>query len=170
MSSSLIGRLRGPWRLLVKEIAAFGLIGAVSFVIELGLFNVILSQENVGPLKAKLVATIVATTFAYFGNRYLSFSHRARTSIGRETGFFFGINGIALLFSELILALFSYPLHYRDNHLVINIVNLATIALGTVFRFWAYKRFVFLHPDRVAEQIAARAVSEPESDSRLAAG
>jgi hypothetical protein len=28
-------------------------------------------------------------------------------------------------------------------------VNLMTIALGTVFRFWAYKRFVFLHPDRV---------------------
>jgi hypothetical protein len=28
-------------------------------------------------------------------------------------------------------------------------VNLCTIALGTIFRFWAYKRFVFLHPDRV---------------------
>jgi hypothetical protein len=53
-----------------------------------------------------------------------------------------------LVFSELILALFSYPLHYRDNHLVINVVNLATIGLGTLFRFWAYKRFVFLDPDR----------------------
>lgn len=150
MSSSFIDHVRGSWRILVKEVAAFGLIGAVSFVIELGLFNLILSQEHIGPLKAKLVATIVATTFAYFGNRYLSFSHRARTSIGRETTFFFGINGIALLFSELILALASYPLHYRDNHLVINVVNLVTIGLGTIFRFWAYKRFVFLHPDRVA--------------------
>ena len=26
---------------------------------------------------------------------------------------------------------------------------MATIGLGTLFRFWAYKRFVFLHPDRV---------------------
>jgi putative flippase GtrA len=150
MSTSLRDHIRGSWRILVKEIAAFGFIGAISFVIELGLFNLILSVEHIGPLKAKLVATVVATTFAYFGNRYLSFSHRARTSIGRETSFFFGINGVALVFSEVILALFSYPLHYRDNHFVINVVNLVTIGLGTIFRFWAYKRFVFLHPDRVA--------------------
>jgi putative flippase GtrA len=150
MSTSFRDRLRGSSRLLIKEIAAFGFIGAISFIIEFGLFNLILTAEHIGPLKAKLVATVVATTFAYFGNRYWSFSHRARTSIGRETSFFFGINAIALVFSELILALFSYPLHYRDNHLIINIVNLATIGLGTIFRFWAYKRFVFLHPDRVA--------------------
>ena len=30
-----------------------------------------------------------------------------------------------------------------------NIVNFATIGIGTIIRFWAYKRFVFLHPDRV---------------------
>jgi len=33
---------------------------------------------------------------------------------------------------------------------VMNAVNLVTIGMGTIFRFWAYKRFVFLHPDRVA--------------------
>ncbi|MCW2523180.1 MAG: rane protein-like protein [Frankiales bacterium] len=162
MSTSFRDRLRGSSRLLIKEIAAFGFIGAISFVIEFGLFNLILTAEHIGPLKAKLVATVVATTFAYFGNRYWSFSHRARTTLGRETSFFFGINAIALVFSELILALFSYPLHYRDNHLVINIVNLATIGLGTVFRFWAYKRFVFLHPDRAA---ALSVDGAPSADS-----
>jgi hypothetical protein len=45
--------------------------------------------------------------------------------------------------------LFAYPLGYKHDHWVMNLVNLATIALGTVFRFWAYKRFVFLHPDKV---------------------
>jgi len=33
-----------------------------------------------------------------------------------------------------------------------NVVNLGTIAIGTIFRFWAYKRFVFLHPDKVANR------------------
>jgi putative flippase GtrA len=121
-------------------------IGAISLVIDLGLFNLLLHH---GALKAKCVSTIVATTFAYFGNRHLSFSHRARTTIGRETSFFFGINLIVLVVSELILGLFAYPLNQRHDHVVMNIVNLATIALGTVFRFWSYKRFVFLHPDKV---------------------
>jgi len=61
---------------------------------------------------------------------------------------------VALVISELVLALFAYPLNQRNdhivmNHIVMNIVNLATIGVGTIFRFWTYKRFVFLHPDRV---------------------
>ena len=143
---SLRDHLRSSWRILLKEVAAFGVIGAISLVIDLGLFNLLLHH---GALKAKCVSTIVATTVAYFGNRSWSFSHRARTSIGRETSFFFGTNLIVLVISELVLALFAYPLNQRHDHVVMNVVNLATIALGTGFRFWAYKRFVFLHPDRV---------------------
>ena len=138
--------LRHSWRILAKEITAFGFVGIVSLVIDLGLYNLLAHH---GWLKAKCVSTIVATIFAYFGNRYLSFSHRARTSIGRETSFFFGINLVVLVISELILGLFAYPLNQRNDHLVMNVINLVTIGLGTVFRFWAYKRFVFLHPDRV---------------------
>jgi putative flippase GtrA len=144
--SSLRTHVRSSWRILLKEITAFGVIGLMALVIDLGLYNLLAPH---GWLKAKCVSTIVATVFAYFGNRHLSFSHRARTSIGRETSFFFGINMIALLFAELVLALFAYPLDQRDDHLVMNIVNLVTIAIGTIFRFWAYKRFVFQHPDRV---------------------
>jgi putative flippase GtrA len=138
--------LRKSWRVLLKELAAFGLVGIVSLVIDLGIYNALSPH---GWLKAKFVSTIVATAFAYFGNRHLSFSHRARTSIGRETSFFFGINLVVLVISELVLALFAYPLNQRNDHLVMNIVNLATIGLGTVFRCWSYMRFVFLHPDSV---------------------
>src|SRR6185437_7385663 len=102
-----------------------------------------------GWLKAKLVSTIVATLFAYFGNRHLSFSHRARTSLGRETSFFFGINLVTLVFSELTIALFVYGFGYGHTSTMVFAVNVATIGLGTVFRFWAYKRFVFLNPEKV---------------------
>ena len=138
--------LRTSWRILLKEVTAFGLIGALAFVIDISLFTWLAPH---GALKAKAISTVVSTTFAYFGNRYLSFSHRARTGIGREGGFFFGINLITLIASELILALFVYPLHFPHGSRTVFVVNLVTIALGTVFRFWAYKRFVFLHPDRV---------------------
>jgi putative flippase GtrA len=144
--ASLRAHVRSSWRILLKEITAFGLIGALSLIIDLGLYNLLAGN---GWLKAKLVSTVVATLFAYFGNRHLSFSHRARTTLGRETSYFFGINLVTLVFSELILGLFAYPLNQRGDHLVMNVVNLVTIGLGTIFRFWGYKRFVFLHPDKV---------------------
>lgn len=143
---SLRDRLRGSWRILLKELGAFGAVGAVGFVIDLGLFNLLFDH---GQVTAKTVSTLVAVVFTYFGNRHLSFSHRARTGIGREGSFFFGINLIALGFSLVVIAIFSYPLHYKHDLVVMNVVNLFTIAVGTVFRFWAYKRFVFLHPDKV---------------------
>ena len=150
--------LRSSWRILLKELSAFGLIGAIAFVIDVGLFAWLTTY---GALKAKAVSTVVSTTFAYFGNRYLSFSHRARTTIGRETSYFFGINFITLIFSELAIGLFVYGLHYAHRSTMVFVVNIATIAVGTVFRFWAYKRFVFLHPDRVQK-------NAPESDLELA--
>ena len=148
--TSQIGELRSYvrryWPILLKEVTAFGAVGIVSLFIDLGIYNALFQYGN---HKAKCVSTVVATTFAYFGNRYLSFSHRARTSIGRETSFFFAINLIILGVSELVLAVFAYPLGYGSDRLVMNIVNFATIGIGTIIRFWAYKRFVFLHPDRV---------------------
>jgi putative flippase GtrA len=149
MSTSLLDHIRGSWRILVKEVVAFGIVGFIALGIDLGIYNLMLSH-HIGVLTAKTVSTVVATTFAYFGNLYFSFSHRARTTLGRETSFFFAINVIALLGGLLILAFFAYPLHLKYDHLAMNIVNLFTIVLGTLFRFWAYKRFVFLHPDRVA--------------------
>jgi putative flippase GtrA len=148
---SLLERLRGSWRIVLKEVAAFGVVGAISFVIEMGLFNLLLHQ-HIGPLTSKAISAGVATAFAYIGNRHWSFSHRARTGLGRETSFFFGINAIALVAGELIIALFAYPLGYKDDHWVLSAANVFAIGLGTVFRFWAYKRFVFLHPDKVANR------------------
>ena len=138
--------LRNSWRILLKEVSAFGLVGALALVIDVGIFTWLAPH---GALKAKAASTVVSTTFAYFGNRHLSFSHRARTGIARETSYFFGINLITLVFSEAIIGFFVYVLHYGHGSRMVFLVNLGTIALGTLFRFWSYKRFVFLHPDRV---------------------
>lgn len=138
--------LRDSWRVLLKEISAFGVVGAIALAIDLGVFAWLAPD---GAVKAKIISSTLSTTFAYFGNRYLSFSHRARTSIARETAFFFGINAITLAFSAAIIAIFVYPLHFAHDSGTVFAVNVATIGIGTLFRFWAYKRFVFLHPDRV---------------------
>lgn len=147
---SAIERLRAylsdSWRVLLKEISAFGAIGIVAMVMDLGVFAWLAPH---GAVKAKIVSATLSTAFAYVGNRYLSFSHRARTSIARETAFFFAINAVTLAFSLGVIAIFVYPLHYPHASVMVFLVNVATIGIGTLFRFWAYKRFVFLHPDRV---------------------
>ena len=52
-----------------------------------------------------------------------------------------------------MIALFVYPLGYAHGSRMVFMINLVTIAIGTVFRFWTYKRFVFLHPDRVHQHV-----------------
>jgi putative flippase GtrA len=142
----LVARLRASWRILLKEVAAFGVVGIIGFVIDIGLFNAFFHD---GQIVAKCISTTVAVIVTYFGNRYFSFSHRARSGIGRETSIFFGINVLTLIFSLIVIAIFEYPLGYKHHLLVMNLVNVATIGIGTLFRFWSYKRFVFLHPDKV---------------------
>jgi putative flippase GtrA len=144
----LLARLRGPWRILVKEVAAFGVVSSVAFVIQIGLLYALLHQ-HMGPLTANAIAVVAATAVAYFGNRHYSFSHRARTGLARETSIFFAINAVAFALSEVMVAVAAYPLGYRNNPHVIVAVTIASIAIGTLFRFWSYKRFVFLHPDKV---------------------
>jgi putative flippase GtrA len=138
--------VRDSWRILLKELTAFGIVGAVALAIDVGVFTWLAPH---GALKAKAISSVLSTTVAYFGNRHLSFSHRARTGLGRETSYFFGINAITLVFSELVIGFFVYVLDYGHGSRMIFFVNLGTIAVGTIFRFWSYKRFVFLHPDRV---------------------
>jgi putative flippase GtrA len=160
MPSSLIDHVRGSWRILAKEIAAFGVVGAVGFIVDLALFNFFFDN---GQIVAKSISTTVATGVTYVGNRNLSFSHRARSKLAREAGYFFLINLIALAGALVIIGIFSYPLHYKHDVLVMNVVNLFTIGLGTIFRFWAYKRFVFRHPDRVAAGLPDRDPADSDS-------
>ncbi len=144
--AGLIAHLRNTSRILIKEIVAFGAVGAVGFTVDISLFNLFFSD---GQIIAKSISTVVATVITYIGNRYFSFSHRARSGIGRETSIFFGINVFVLLLSLGVIGIFEYPLHFKHHLLIMNLVNLGTIGLGTIFRFWSYKRFVFLHPDKV---------------------
>jgi putative flippase GtrA len=137
--------VRNTWRILLKEIVAFGAVGAIGLVIQLVLFNVL---HDIGALKANAVAMVVATVFTYVGNRYLSFSHRARTGLGREATWFFAINAVTFVIAELILGI-VYLFDKQHDKFITNLFNLLGIGTGTVIRFWAYKRFVFLHPDRV---------------------
>lgn len=141
----LVARLYAPVRTLVHEIAKFGIVGSISFVIDVGLFNLLLyfGPLQAKPLTAKVVSVAVATTFAYFANRFWTFRHRGRTNMSREYVLFFLLNGVGMLIAVGCLWLSHYVLGL-DSALADNIsANVVGLGLGTLFRFWSYRRWVF---------------------------
>jgi putative flippase GtrA len=141
-----VRELRSTWRVLLKELSAFGAVGLFNVFVYFGLFNWLHFGLGLGPTTATVISNSVATTCAYFMNRHWSFSHRARTGLAREYSLFFGLNAIALL-AGVIINDFTYYVLSRTDQVSMNIANLLGIAVGTVFRFWAYKRWVFLAPE-----------------------
>ncbi|WNV74815.1 GtrA family protein [Geodermatophilus sp. DSM 44513] len=152
-----LGRRAGTtWRLLLKEVSAFGVVGGLTLTLDLGLFQVLYAQAGLGAVTAKLLATVVAMTVAYVGHRYWSFSHRTRTGVRREYLLFALVNGSTLLLGMAIVAFVRYPLD-QSSALVLQAANAFSIGLGTVIRFLAYRRWVF--PAKDAAPAAAAAVA-----------
>jgi putative flippase GtrA len=126
----------------VRELVKFGVVGGVAFVVDVGLFNVLLHETD-KPLTSKTISTVVATTVAYVGNRFWTFRRRSRSGVGREYTLFFLLNGVGLAIALGCLATSHYLLGFTSrlsDNIAANVVGLV---LGTTFRFWSYRRFVF---------------------------
>lgn len=134
------------FRQLIHEFAKFGVIGVLGLIITNGVYDVLHNQSGVGPVTSTTIATIVATIVAYIGNRYWSFRHRTRTGILRETVVFFVLNGIGLLIQDAAVGFNYYALDMRHSRAAGFIALNVGIALATLFRFWSYRRFVWLSP------------------------
>jgi putative flippase GtrA len=143
---SAVANARARLQPVLHEVAKFGVVGAICFIVDVGLFDVLHFTADVGPLTAKACSTVVAATLAYAGNRAWSFRHRARTGVRREFSVFFLLNAIGLVITEVFIG-FTHYLVDATGFLATNAALVVGTAAATVFRFWAYKRWVFLHPD-----------------------
>lgn len=130
------------FKVLIHEGAKFGIVGIIGVVITDGGTNVLKSSLNVGWLTANVLATIIATTFAYFASRYWTFRHRERTSVGREGLLFFVLNGIGLVIQ---LACLGFTVHVlgQTGKFPANVALIVGIVIGTLFRFWSYRKWVW---------------------------
>jgi putative flippase GtrA len=164
---TLEARVRG----IVHELAKFGTVGALAFVVDISLFNFVLHVTD-KPLTSKVISTIVAATVAFVLNPAWSVAHRLRISVRREYALFFVLNGIGLVIAVGCLAISHYLLGF-ESRLADNIAaNGFGLVLGTTFRFWSYRRFVWLAPEAVEAAAvdgdpAAVAVLEDVSDGTI---
>jgi len=150
--AAAVARLRGTLDVVYREMLKFGAVGAVAFVVDVGLFNVLTTAlwpgDGGGPLDghekiAKIVSASIATVVAWLGNRYWSFRHRRQSSRTREFATFVLMNVIAMGIAVACLTV-SHDVLGFTSPLADNIAgNVVGVGLGTLFRFWAYRTFVF---------------------------
>lgn len=149
--AGLVRRLRDTYEVLAREAAKFGIVGAVAFVTDFGVFNLLRYAGPGGegvlhgkPLTANVVSVVLSIVVAWLGNRYWTFRHRRRASAPRELLLFFLMNGFGLLISLVCLGFTYYVLDLRGP-LASNVsAKVVGVALGTLFRWWAYRRWVFV--------------------------
>jgi putative flippase GtrA len=151
----IITSLYERWRHLVHELAKFGIVGAVNTVLDFGLANLLYLGFGWPSLGAKSTSVAVAATSSFFMNRHWTFRHRARTGLRREYTLFFLLNGVGLLIANACILVVERGFG-KTGALWFNVAQLAGLALGMVFRFTTYKRFVFVSHERAA----ARALGE----------
>jgi putative flippase GtrA len=128
---------------LLQELAKFGVIGTIGAGLDLGGAAMLHGSAGLGPLLAKTISTVAATTFAYAGNRVWTFRHRANAGLAREYLIFFALNGAGLLIALLVIGFTEYSLGMHSQ-LAYNLAQVTGTAIGTLFRYWAYKKWVFL--------------------------
>lgn len=180
--TTVVDRIRGAIGVLYREMLKFGVVGAVAFIVDFGLFNLLASDvwpgTGTAPLDghekiAKVISATVATVVAWLGNRHWSFRHRRQAAAHRELLLFavMNVGGMAIAVSCLTVShdLLGFTSTLADN---ISGVLIGT-ALGTIFRFWAYRSFVFTEfrdPDTAGATLApARSapVSAPAPDTAI---
>jgi putative flippase GtrA len=139
---SLVGRLYQRFRHLIHEFAKFGIVGGIGFLVTEGVFNLMISEHQ-ATFTANAVATLVAAAVTFVGNRHWTFRHRERTGMGRETVIFFALNAVGVLIQQACLELAKHEFGRHDK-LTLNAAFLVGVGLATMFRFWSYRKFVWL--------------------------
>jgi putative flippase GtrA len=148
VAAARVKRFYASFQLLIHEIAKFGAVGAVNYVIDVSIFNaLVVGPLNHRPITSKAVSTVVAATSSYFMNRHWTWRHRARRSLGREYGLFIVLSAVGLAMTLGSLGFGEYVLH-QHSLLARNVWgNVVGVAIGMVWRFWSFKRWVFLEPE-----------------------
>jgi putative flippase GtrA len=148
----VISRLRDRFGHLVHELGKFGAVGSVAFLVDLALFNLFTGPAGMEVLLAKTLSTVIAATVAFVGNRFWTWRHRERSGLRREYALYFFFNAVGLGIGLACLGVSHYGLGaiwpaIFQTQLADNIAaQIVGTAFGTLFRFWSYRRFVFVAP------------------------
>ncbi|WP_308296314.1 GtrA family protein [Streptomyces sp. ISL-96] len=141
--------ISGMWR----EAAKFGTVGALAFVLDNGSYTLLVfglpgagaggGPMHAAPLQASALATGAATVFSWLANRYWTYRQQHRENVIRELALFTFVNiiGMSITVGTVFL---SRQLLGLDSALSDNAARICGWLLATLFRFFTYRRYVFI--------------------------
>lgn len=150
--------MAGGLHRLASEAAKFLAVGGVATAVALLLFNLLVhgvaspGPLNDWPLTSYVLANLIGMLVSYRGSRSWTFRHRQVVGPAGGRLSFFAINTVTMAFPLVCLA-FSRYVFDLDSALADNVsANMIGLFLGMAARFWAFRRFVFLHPVTAGQQ------------------
>ncbi|WP_282948078.1 GtrA family protein [Cellulomonas endometrii] len=152
------GRLSAALRARALELARFGSVGTVAFVVDLGTYNLLrfgpVDALHGKPLTARIIAVVLATLVSWLGSRHWTFADQRTHGRGRELALFAVINALGIGITVGTLWFSHYVLDMRGPF-ADNVANVIGIGLGTVLRYVGYKLFVFTGTSKPPVALAA---------------
>jgi len=161
------------WELPTKhrELLRFAVVGGISFLITTAVnYGLKITVLNKNPVTALIIGVLVATVFSYVASREWSFNTRGGRERQHEAALFFLISAIALGLNALPMFVSRYVFHLQVPNVGLVTQEVADFVsgmivgtlLGTVFRWWGLKKFVF--PQAGARPRVVRGGGRRDSD------
>ncbi|MFJ2742568.1 GtrA family protein [Streptomyces sp. NPDC087440] len=134
--------LRTRLEQLAREVVKFGAVGGLGMLINIGLSNLLWRTTDLPLVRASLVATVVAVLFNYVGFRYFTYRDRDKSGRAKELTLFlmFSVAGVVIETGVLYAATYGFGWNAPWQS---NFFKVFGIGVGTLFRFWSYRTWVF---------------------------
>ncbi|MET7478496.1 GtrA family protein [Streptomyces sp. NPDC005648] len=137
-----MGHSSSGLRRLTREIAKFGAVGALGTVVNFGVSNLLWHLTSLQAVRANVIATIVAIGVNYLGFRYFTYRDRDKSARTKELTLFLAFSAVGLVIENGVLYAAIYGFGW-DSSIERNVFKVVGIGLGTLFRFWSYRSWVF---------------------------
>ena len=126
-----------------SEVVRFAVTGLAAYLTDVAVFNLLLLGAGMSPASSKVLSSVAAIAVAFAGSRYYTWRDRRSDAPWREYALFVFFSALAAGI-QLACLLISHDLLGLRSALADNLsANVVGMGLATLFRFWAFRTYVF---------------------------